>query len=131
MQLGYFREMGVKKLFGVEPSDYLANEAECDGLNTLVGLFGQDIVEKMDRNFSICLSSYTFDHVSDPVDYLLAANSLLELGGLLSFEVHDLDRIIDRTEYCLFEHEHTIYLDSQTANMIVEGCGFEVMELIL
>lgn len=129
IQLSFFNQLGMDNLLGIAPSDYLAKKAEGEGISTLIGLFGLGITDEINNKYSICLSSYTFDHVSNPIDYLLAANRVLEMGGILSFEVHDLEQIVRRTEYCLFEHEHTIYLNQKTAQFIVEGCGFELIDL--
>src|SRR5208282_5399049 len=43
--------------------------------------------------------------------------------------VHDLGRIVARSEWCLFEHEHTIYLDAAAAASLVQAHGFEVLSI--
>jgi hypothetical protein len=42
---------------------------------------------------------------------------------------HNLEKIIERTEYCLFEHEHTIYMTPNDASRFVERQGFKVLEI--
>lgn len=128
-QLWQFKELGVSTLCGVEPSTSLTEIANKRGVKTELGFFDSDYAKHTTRRYDICLSSYTFDHVRDPRDYLRAAQVLLTEGGLLSFEVHDLDVISHRSEFCLFEHEHTIYLNGQQASKLLFECGFEVVAI--
>ena len=123
-QLVYFKNWGVDALLGIEPSEYLANIAESHGIKTVVDLFDSNMASYMDSPVDICISSYTFDHVRDPLDYLKAAHMLLADGGILALEVHDFEKIVERTEYCLFEHEHTIYLTSDDISLLVKEAGF-------
>ncbi len=126
-QLRQFRLLSVPILMGIEPSEFLAKIAGESGILTHVDLFGAHTKKKLMATFDVCLSSYTLDHVRSPVEYLQTAYALLNEGGLLAFEVHDLEKIIERTEYCLFEHEHTIYLPPSDAVRLTNSQGFEVM----
>jgi SAM-dependent methyltransferase len=128
-QLSQFLKYGIQKLKGIEPSQYLADIANGGGIPTHVSLFDAQSPAKEVGHYDICLSSYTFDHVRNPREYLAAAHALLNTGGILAFEVHDLKEIITRTEYCLFEHEHTIYLTSEDAVRLLECCGFQVVSI--
>lgn len=128
-QLWQFKELGVASLCGVEPSTSLTDIANKRGVRTELGFFDSKYAKQTTQRYDICLSSYTFDHVRDPRDYLRAAQELLTDGGLLSFEVHDLDVISHRSEFCLFEHEHTIYLNGQQARKLLLECGFEVVAI--
>jgi SAM-dependent methyltransferase len=126
-QLRIFQELGVAEVLGIEPSEVLVRQSKKIGVPAYKGLFSLDMIDDLPRNnFDICLSSYTLDHVRNPADYLRAANELLVQGGVLAFEVHDLSRISERGEWCLFEHEHTIYMDADMARMVVRLNGFEV-----
>lgn len=128
-QLRHFKYLSVPKVLGIEPSECLARLASDSGIPTQVDLFGRHSKNKIEQTFDICLSSYTLDHVRNPIEYLQTAHSLLIDGGILAFEVHDLEKIIERTEYCLFEHEHTIYLTPDSAMRLVNSQGFEVLTI--
>jgi SAM-dependent methyltransferase len=129
VQLSQFKMLSVQRVLGIEPSDFLAQIAIKSGIPTQIDLFGSHIKEKLTERFDICLSSYTLDHVRSPVEYLQTAHELLNEGGILAFEVHDLEKIIERTEYCLFEHEHTIYLTPGSASSLIKSHGFEVISI--
>lgn len=125
-QLKFFKQSGME-VKGVEPSRILARTAESYGINTDISLFDREYSYTSEDRYDICISSYTLDHCPDPVDYIIAANKILNLHGILAFEIHDLSKIVERAEYCLFEHEHTIYLTLENAKRLVEACGFSVL----
>jgi SAM-dependent methyltransferase len=129
VQLQQFLNLGVSRVLGIEPSDYLAKIAIGSGVPTQVDLFGRHTEEKVGERFDICISSYTLDHVRNPVEYLETAHRMLNEGGIIAFEVHNLEKIIERTEYCLFEHEHTIYMTPADARRFVECQGFKVLTI--
>ena len=126
-QLVKFKELARSEVKGIEPSKYLAKIAEKKGVPTEVALFGAGSLSDEYGTYDICLSSYTFDHVRSPIEYLKASYELLSEEGLVAIEVHNLEKIIQRSEYCLFEHEHTVYLTAHCAEKIFNLAGFEVI----
>ena len=46
-------------------------------------------------------------------------------------QIHNLEKIIERQEYCLFEHEHSIYLTEATAQQMCQMEGFEIINFNL
>lgn len=132
VQLKAFEALGITNLLGIEPSTALVKQSEEIGIPAIRDLFTTNLVEKIqkiNKSFDICISSYTLDHIRDPVNYLKAAHILLSPGGVLMFEVHDLEKIVNRSEWCLFEHEHTVYMDSSYAKKLVEACGFKLLAI--
>lgn len=128
-QLIKFKELACSEVKGVEPSAYLAKIAEQKGVSTEVALFGAGSLAEENSSYDICLSSYTFDHVRSPIEYLKASYALLGEDGLVAVEVHNLEKIIERSEYCLFEHEHTVYLTPNCAEKIFNLAGFKVIAI--
>jgi SAM-dependent methyltransferase len=128
-QLLAFKDMGIVDLLGVEPSTNLSLKAESRGVNTHTGLFNKDIVDVINKKYDICISSYTFDHIKSPIEYLKIAHNILESNGVLAIEIHDLEKIYKRSEWCLFEHEHTIYMDQCIIRNILSLNGFEVIDV--
>ena len=129
-QLVAFKDAGCDVL-GYEPSLVLCEIAESKGVRTVQGLFGADSINNLPAEFQkvdVVMLSYTFDHLPRPREFLTACHSILDgHTGLLVVEVHDLEKIVERKEYCLFEHEHSIYLTERTATNL---CRMENFELI-
>jgi ubiquinone/menaquinone biosynthesis C-methylase UbiE len=133
-QLLAFKNTGCDVL-GYEPSSVLCQVAENKGIPTIQGLFGSDsaaLIPERFQNLDVIMLSYTFDHLPDPVSFLHASYSLLnKQNGLLVVEVHNLEKITERREYCLFEHEHSIYLTESTAQRMCRANGWEIIDFNL
>ena len=129
-QLNYFKKMGAI-VFGFEPSKKLYSISKSKGLQVYNGLFTKDTSIYIPKELipvDVLLLTYTFDHISEPMAFLDIAKIILnDKTGLLIIEVHDLDEIIKLREYCLFEHEHTIYLTLETMQRVLNRAGFTMI----
>ena len=129
-QLVAFKETGCHVL-GYEPSSALCQVAEAKGIPSVQGLFHSESLGLLPPDFQevdVIMLSYTFDHLPDPRAFIAATRSILnKTEGLMVVEIHNLEKIIERQEYCLFEHEHSIYLTEETASQM---CALEGMEII-
>ncbi len=130
VQLESFKKLGCSTL-GYEPSSTLCSVAASRGIESIHDLFNKDSLKQIPADFQrvdAVVLSYTFDHIPDPIDFLKSARSILDSNrGVLVVEVHDLDKIFDRSEFCLFEHEHSIYLNKSTAIQLLERTGFSIL----
>lgn len=127
-QLLEFKKLGFDVL-GVEPSEKLVDYANSINIPTLHAFFNEYIAEKLPVDFQhvdLIISSYTFDHIPQPVSVLKKIHSILNHGGITIHEVHDLGLIKKRNEYCLFEHEHYTYLNDRTMSFVLGENGFEI-----
>ena len=130
-QLVPFKNSGCNVL-GYEPSSFLVEVAAQKGVPSVQGLFNEAAIPNLPDDFKdvdIILLSYTFDHIPDPIDFLNAVHKILNKErGILIIENHDVQKIFERKEYCLFEHEHSIYLTKQTAISLAKQNGMEVID---
>jgi SAM-dependent methyltransferase len=127
-QLLEFKKLGFEVL-GVEPSKKLVDYANGIGIPTLHAFFDEHISEKLPNDFQnvdLIISSYTFDHIPQPVSVLNKIHSILNPGGIMVHEVHDLGLIKQRNEFCLFEHEHYTYLNERTMSYVLGQNKFEI-----
>jgi SAM-dependent methyltransferase len=130
-QLEAFARLGCR-VIGYEPSVSLSRLAtERRGIPTITGLFDTRSIARIPRELlplDIVFLSYTFDHLPEPAQFLADIRNVLKPeSGVVVIEIHDLDLILQRKEYCLFEHEHTIYLNRETFSRLLNACGFEVV----
>ncbi len=123
------------RVLGFEPSEPLVNVSRENGIDALAGLYTAESAGRIPANFrpvQCVLLTYTFDHLPDPLAMLDAIRSILDPArGVLIIEVHDLGRIVERCETCLFEHEHSIYLDRPSAAAVLARAGFRVLDVEL
>ncbi|WP_346353476.1 class I SAM-dependent methyltransferase [Azotosporobacter soli] len=129
-QLACFKELGVK-VYGYEPSAALCDVSEAIGVPVYQGLFTEQSIEYIPQEYrpaDVLLLTYTFDHIPEPMSFLKAAKQIINpQTGLLIMEVHDLDKIMERHEYCLFEHEHSVYLSLETMKKVLYKAGFLIV----
>ncbi len=129
-QLSCFGRLGARVL-GFEPSAELAKASRSAGVDVQQCLFSGETVDEIPAEFrrvQLILLTYTFDHLPEPMTFLNAVRPLLDpQRGVLLIEVHDLEKILDRCETCLFEHEHTIYLHRLSIQRLLERAGFVML----
>ncbi len=133
-QLGCFRALGAK-VFGFEPSAPLIQAARRRGIPVAQRLFGEHAEQDIPSDLlpvQVVLLTYTFDHLPDPMGFLGAARKVLDPErGVLVIEVHDLEKIVERREFCLFAHEHPTYCTPATMQMVLRRAGFVLISTSL
>ena len=128
-QLLEFKKLGFE-ILGIEPSDKLSKYANSIGVNTITAFFDEQTNEIIEKHFSsldAIVTSYTFDHIPRIDKVLKNIYKILNLHGILIIEVHDLNLICERNEFCLFEHEHYTYLNKETIAQLLHKNQFEVL----
>ena len=129
-QLAHFQQRGARVL-GFEPSADLCAVSRAEGVPVAECLFMAETVAEIPRELrpaDVVLLTYTFDHLPEPLTFLEAVRTVLEpRRGVLVIEVHDLEQIMERRETCLFEHEHSIYLTSDSFARLLDRAGFELL----
>lgn len=128
-QLLEFKKIGFNVL-GIDPSEKLSHYANSIGVKTITGFFDENtknIIKQDFSNVNAIITSYTFDHIPKIDDVVKNIYRTLEMNGLLIIEVHDLDLIKSRNEFCLFEHEHYTYLNQRTLTQLLNRNNFKVL----
>lgn len=129
-QLSCFQTLGARVL-GFEPSDDLTRISTEKGVPVAQYLFGADTVREIPpemRPAQVVLLTYTFDHLPEPLEFLQAVRDVLDPErGVLLIEVHDLEKIMERRETCLFAHEHSVYLSALTMKRLLARAGFKLL----
>jgi ubiquinone/menaquinone biosynthesis C-methylase UbiE len=128
-QLLEFKNLGFDVL-GIDPSEKLSKYANSIGVKTLTAFFDENTKKMVDKNFEIVdamVTSYTFDHIPQINEVLKNIYRTLKMNGLLIIEVHDLELIRKRNEFCLFEHEHYTYLNKTTITQLLNQNQFKVL----
>ena len=128
-QLKEFKKRNFK-VVGIEPSKKLSDYANGNGITTITDFFDENSRENIIRDIGLIdsvVTSYTFDHIPKINDVLKNINFIMKDNGVLIIEVHDLDLISERNEYCLFEHEHYTYLNKETMHQFLTSNGFELV----
>jgi len=129
-QLSFFKSLGARVL-GFEPSHQLCEASRRIGVDVVTALFDAQSTERIPsemRPARVILLEYTFDHLPEPGAFLRQVRDLLDPNrGVVIIEVHDLERIFDRCEYCLFDHEHTTYMTAATMQRFLAREGLTML----
>jgi hypothetical protein len=129
-QLSCFQQLGARVL-GFEPSAELTRFSQAVGVPVIQRLFCADTIDEIPQEMipaQLVILTYTFDHLPGPIQFLEAVHNVLDPNrGVLLIEVHDLSKIIERRETCLFEHEHTIYLNALSMKRLLDRTGFDLL----
>ncbi len=130
---GYFLDIAKGdgwKTFGSEISEYATKEAESRGHAMLAGsIVGVPMAEKMD---AVTLWD-VLEHVDDPRAYLTAVHSMLNTEGMVAINTVDRSslwaRILGSRWQLIVPPEHLNYYSPNNLEMLLNECGFEVLEI--
>ena len=129
-QLKCFRDVGARVL-GFEPSVPLVAASRANGVGTIQALFAADSIALIPDNLlpvQAMIAQYTFDHIPRPVQFLAAVGEVLDpVRGIVILEVHDFEKIVERREACLFNHEHSTYLTEESIARVFERAGMRLV----
>ncbi len=124
-----FQKLGCKTL-GVDPSPAMAKLAAERGVNTLVGLFGSECVEKvvqiLGRKPNLIAANNVFNHANDPLDFAHGIKALLAPGGTFVFELPYWMQSVVQRKFDQIYHEHVSYLTVKYAVNLFKAAGMVV-----
>ena len=131
-QLGYFKALGMDVL-GFEPSSVLSKVANDNGIQTIKALYSLETsqhIPRRDRRFQLVLLTHVLDHLPSQKEFLTSLMPILDpADGLLLIEVHDFEQTFIHKEYCLFQHEHTVYPTAATLQRMFQAFGLCVIDV--
>lgn len=110
----------------VEPSDQKFTD---DPRVQYIPEFFEECV--FDKKYNTLVHSHLFEHVYDPIEFLIKANNLLEDGGKHYITMPNMKYWLSKgyTNTLLFEH--TFYVDEDVLEYLLNKTGFEVMEKVI
>lgn len=115
---------------GVDPSPYMAEVAKKEGVDTVVGLWSQEICENLLAQFgtaNLVVANNVFNHAESPIDFINDVKNILSSNGKFVFEVPYWALEIQNGRYDQIYHEHVSYF---TVRSIVELLHRTTMSLI-
>lgn len=109
----------------VEPSsqDYLD-----DRINHYQEIFEEFLPPTL---YDVVIHSHLFEHVYDPVNFLLKVNKILKTGGNQFVSVPNLPHFLEKGYSNGLNFEHTFFYDQEILDIIFESCGFLIVDKIV
>jgi 2-polyprenyl-3-methyl-5-hydroxy-6-metoxy-1,4-benzoquinol methylase len=81
--------------------------------------------------YDVVIHSHLFEHVYNPVDFLLKVNKILKIGGNQFVSVPNLPHFLDKGYSNGLNFEHTFFYDQEILDIIFESCGFLIVDKIV
>ncbi|MDD5772139.1 MAG: class I SAM-dependent methyltransferase [bacterium] len=109
------------------------NNFACEELNSKV--FNKDLIkcELEDKKFDIITMWHTFEHFSEPVDYLLEAGRILKDEGVLIIEVPNFKswqaRLTRGNWFHLDAPRHLAHYNPEGVSFLLNSTGFEAFKI--
>lgn len=120
-----------KKVTAIEPVTSQAKTCESKGIKTI-----NSTIEKIKFNkknlFDVVVNFEVMEHLFSPRKFIVNCEKFLKKGGLFiftlpngkGFDISTLGKLSDSVD-----HEHLNYFNSRSMSLLLERCGFEVMEI--
>ena len=88
-----------------------------------------NIIKRLYGPADLVYGANVFNHVDDNLNFLDAANFLLNQKGTLILEVPDLKSLINKIGFDTIYHEHRHYYSEKSLNKILKKKGFKIIKL--
>ena len=119
---------------GVDASTRMAELAGSQGVPTITGLWGTELVKKvvglLRNRPKLVVANNVLNHANDPVDFVRAVADLLAPDGLFVWEVPDWDRLVTSASFDQIYHEHVTYWTAQSATTLLATAGLSAVDII-
>ncbi len=99
-------------VLGVDASSNVVEKANANGIKTLLGFFGEEIVEEIlstKGKASIVTATNVFAHIQDYDAFMTALKKQMMEDGVFVFQVPHFLQLLKKTEYDTIYHEHVSY----------------------
>jgi len=113
-------KIGINRVYGVEPSSKMANEAPKEfRKNIKIDVFKKDLFPK--NYFDAVCCFHTLDHVVDPNEFIQTTWDILLPGGYALFVVHNTGSLFAKIfgeKWPIFDIEHIYLFNNSTLDSL-------------
>ena len=126
IMLKHFANKSIGHL-GVEPSANVAEVAENQGINIVIGFFDENL--KIYRKADVILAANVMAHISNINSVIREIKNLLKLNGILIFEDPYLGDILSKISYDQIYDEHAFFFSLTSISELFNQHGMEVVDV--
>lgn len=130
--LKLFKDKKIKKVLGIDPAKNVAEEANKNGIQTLVGYMNKENSEKIKLEHGladIITANNVYAHVNDMDEITKAIKNILKPNGLFVFEVSYLLDVINKKLLGTIFHEHLSYHSVKPLINFFERMNMEIINI--
>jgi len=125
------KSMGVQSL-GIDPSVNVGKIANDNGLETLIGFFNKNSVEKIISNYGkpdTIVASSIFTHIENPKQFALDIKKLIQENGFLILEVEYLSNFIKNIQFERFYFDRPFYYSLLSIKILFQQVGMSLVNV--
>lgn len=129
--LSKFKALGFEVL-GIDPSAYVAAEAEARGIKTLVSFFDRSSVEKVLATggpFDLVTANNVFSHADNLREFATSVREVLAENGTFVFEVSYLKDLVENVVIDYVYHEHLCQHSVKPLKQFMAACGLRLINV--
>jgi SAM-dependent methyltransferase len=119
------------RVLGVEPARNIADQAQREGVPTVVEFFSQATARQILASYGkadVIVGTNVLAHVPDILDFLAGAADLLSDDGFLVIEAPYLRDLVETLSYDTIYHEHVSYLSVTALDNAYRRAGLQLTE---
>jgi 2-polyprenyl-3-methyl-5-hydroxy-6-metoxy-1,4-benzoquinol methylase len=119
-----------RRIVGVEPTPSLAETSRQKGIEVIEEVI-ENIHFKEEDRFDVVVNFEVIEHIFSPRDMLTQSRKLLKKGGLFMVTCPNgkgFDFTVLGDKCNSMDHEHLNYFNPKSLGLLLERCGFEVLE---
>jgi SAM-dependent methyltransferase len=121
-----------KRVVGVEPTPGLAKTSRDKGIEVIEEVIENINFDEKDK-FDVVVNFEVIEHIFSPKDLIVQSKKLLKKGGLFivtcpNGKGFDFEVLGDKCNSV--DHEHLNYFNPKSLSLLLENCGFQVLECI-
>jgi 2-polyprenyl-3-methyl-5-hydroxy-6-metoxy-1,4-benzoquinol methylase len=127
-----FKNLGMK-VIGVDASSNIVKKANDNGIETILGFFNKEIVDKIINKYhkaSIITATNLFAHIQNYESFMIDLKQLLETDGIFVFQVPHFLKLIKNVEYDTIYHEHISYFGLKPLIKFFEEHQMELFDVV-
>ncbi len=129
--LHFFQQNGLNAL-GIEPAPHIAELANGNGVPTMNGYFGPDLVKKIIAEHSkpkLITSNNVFANIDDINTWVACIKELLDEKGVYVFESYYLADLVENMVFDFIYHEHITSFSVKPVKTLFEKHGLELFSV--
>ena len=85
-------------------------------------------INKKYGKFDLIYGANVFNHVDDPIDFILGCKKILTKNGILVIEVPDLDKLFKNISFDTIYHEHRNYYSKKSLIKIFKKTNLKIIK---
>ena len=119
-------------ILGIDPSDNMCELALKKKIPTLNIFFEKKNIKKiLDKyeKFDLLYGANVFNHVEDPLDFLIACKSIVKKSGTIVLEVPDLKSLFKNVGFDTIYHEHRQYFSKSSLLKAFQKVNINVIRI--